>query len=243
MNRSDASRTALGLLTAVVLALAFGSAAWAARNHPRELKSPCVSARIVHLEHVENDEGVATDTRFVERFYRCGDHVWVERVVPGAGTENARGERLAHVSPRMSGFARHVVRAEGEAIVGTLVRRSERMIVELDAAGLEAAGIGRSFEDTSQIVPWATVSTMSPTIVPGSASDGERAFTSTEGRRTSRARWSDSLGLVLEFESRTDDGTSSKRIIVEDLRSPPLEREPWLDTDGYVRRGLGEGAD
>jgi len=244
------SRTSVGLVTAAILALLFAGVASARIRPSQESAAPCFDARVVHVKHSETPDGVITDSRFVERFYRCGDRVWVERVLPEPNATTAREREHGDPLLPFANFARDVSRRPGSAdddsIDLRLVNRRERSIVLADEATRQAVGVGTRFDVVAEIVPWSVVSHMRPVArplnEPAESLEG-RTYASNESGRSTRVKWSDSLHVTVDCETVADDGKSSERVFLESVHVRAPGRAPWDDIEGFSQKRSAEVGD
>ncbi|MFO0677457.1 MAG: hypothetical protein U0169_13060 [Polyangiaceae bacterium] len=235
-------RVALGLATTLVMTAGFAWSLAASRASTAPFPSPCLAATIVHAVHEEGDDGVVTDSRRVESFYRCDGRVWIERVLPERAPRTGTSPHTSREGPPLSRFARFVERRDAGESHASLVSRRDRLVVRLDDAARERNGVDRSFDALAEIVPKATLSSMAPAGLDPAGRDGTW-FERRDGGETVRAFHSQALGLALEVVRTSDDGRHVERTTVEDVELPPRSDAPWDGLGGYAIRDASDYGD
>jgi hypothetical protein len=195
--------------------------------------SGCLSATVAHEEHTDAADGVAHEVRYSERFYRCGDHVWTERVLPAgpASNELHRGHREL---PPMHRLGKLVTRsAEGDTVLA-LVARDDREIITMSPSSHDLAELHGDFASASHLLAPAALASMSESKVKGrQPADGAHWLERTGAGGYVRVLWSTTYDFPLEIESGSSDGHKRDHITVTMTAKP--EQYPWEQLDGYAK--------
>jgi hypothetical protein len=201
--------------------------------------TPCLSAEIAHEERRVLADGTTRDARYRERFYRCDDRVWTERVVPtratGAESDHARD------LPPLYRFAREVRRQSNGDPAVKLVSRLDKLIVDVDAPSYDAIAFTGSFESSASCVSREALSRMRR--VASSSKDKGTWYDYATPEATARVLWSETLGVALVVESSRNDGTAKDRATLENVESPPREPAPWAAIASYTQKEFSDFGD
>jgi len=172
-------------------------------------------------------DGVWKQTRMKERFYRQGDHVWVERVLPPNAPALPRDDHQhGHERKGLETAARHITRAaKGEANLQFVMAR-EKTIVSVRKDDMPAVGFHGEWDSAYHIIKPSVIKSMRRTGQAANAPDGVW-YEKDTGSGISKILWSEKLGLPLRIETRDKNGSAYNRITVETERFPGADSMPW----------------
>jgi hypothetical protein len=220
------------ILGAIAFAALLGAAALVrpSRASDPAASPPCVSAVITHREHTEGSDGITRDLSYRERFHRCQDRVWLERIRrPGPPPAAHAGDR--HAAPDVHTLGWLITRAPGGAATLALVDTAGRRVIDVDRGSFETLGFAPRFSQAAQLVAHDGDSTSStkeltrPSNVPGASWFGRE-----EGPRYFRFLWDAKLELALTIERGDSSGTTRDEVRVD--RVPAPAAYPWEELGG-----------
>ncbi len=193
---------------------------------------PCLAAMLVHESHEVGADGVVRDERFQERYYRCGDRVWTERVLPpGLVHETHSADASSEPSPPHT-LAKEVrAGADGRAHV-TLVDSLHHTVFDVPSA----AG---NWDQAIHLV--SVEQRLQMHVIAKAAPEGAEWLERTEGDRYQRVLWSHLLGFPLIVDEGTRDGSRTRRVTVTPFRWPGRTARPWEVTEQWPHREYPPG--
>jgi len=222
-----------GAVLAVVASTSALPACHVARNGgPAPDARGCLAAVIAHDEHTEDADGVTHDVRYSERFYRCEDHVWTERVLPAGRAAHDDAHHGHRELPPMHKLGKLISRAPSGETTLTLVSREERQSIEMSAPSYDLAGFHGDFVGASHLLAPSAIAEMAP-LDGKSAPAGARWYEKKSPTAYVRILWSTAYDFPLEVESGAVDGSKRDHFAV--ALQPVPERFPWDEMQGYAK--------
>lgn len=220
----------------------------AVQQAPQGAALPDVDAIVTHEVTQVLASGVTRIDRWAERRVRRGDEVWIERVLPavvsaagpGHGHDESAGHRgHRHLDAQTS--AHWITKAPDGSIVLRLVDRVHRVVVAVPRAEFTSVGFDGRFDAAASLIPPAIAASLAPEAdgSPGEAWRSERA-----AGWHHRVRWSDALQMALQVESRRDDGSVRRSVVVTLQPDAGVAvAAPWQRLDGFATRYYDEYMD
>lgn len=246
-TRSSLLRT-MGSLLLVTAASVLGSACARseAATSRAELPPPdprgCLAATLEHEEHTDDRDGVSHDVRYKERYVRCGDHVWTERVLPPSTLAQAAPAHAGHREmPPSFELARDVTRTKDGKAALALVSRRDRQIIVVSPESYDVEHFDGDWDGASHLLPARVLSTM--TRIEGeSEGEGRAAPPGAEWREKKtasgvvRVLWSSAHDFPLEIESEASAGQKRDHLRVVLDKVPDDGQLPWAATADYTKK-------
>ncbi|WP_394839767.1 hypothetical protein LVJ94_23040 [Pendulispora rubella] len=202
---------------------------------PRPDPHGCLAATISHHEHTDDRDGVEHDVHYKERFVRCGDRVWTERILPrGVPGEAAHGHEH-HAMPATYTMARLVVRTHDDEATLAMVSRAERRIIAVTPESYDAARFDGTFDAAAHILSSRAIATM-PRLEGREAPVGAEWHGRSGAAGAVRVLWSKLYDIPLRIESESE-GAAKRDTIELALEPPPLASDlPWAGLDAYEKK-------
>lgn len=146
-------------------------------------------------------DGVWKTSRYKERFFRSGEHVWIERIVPAiAPAPASAGDQHGQERKVLETAAKHITKASGERADLVFVVPQSKTIVALRADDMPAVGFDGRWESAYHIIKPSLIQSMRKV---GAARDGAVWYEKESGQALSKILWSEPLALPLRIESRS----------------------------------------
>ncbi|MGZ3422208.1 MAG: hypothetical protein ACXVEE_30340 [Polyangiales bacterium] len=186
----------------------------------------CQAALLSFTEHEVSADGVVRDARWQERFVRCGEETWRERVLPEHRVK-APAPHDEHDHPDLALVAKHYVKGKVE-----LVDRGRKMVIEVDKPEFESIGFDGSFDGAARLVRSDVRQAMQK--IDRRAPEGAVWLERKNGTRFQRVLWSSQLDLALAIETGSEDGTQTTTLTVTLENAPPTL--PWDALAGFTRK-------
>ncbi|WP_394823677.1 hypothetical protein [Pendulispora albinea] len=236
MNLSPWAPRAFALALALPsIACSKGDANEAAQGAPLPSSNGCIAATLEHHEHTDDQDGVAHDVRYKERFVRCGGRVWRERVLPRGvpkDAAHARANDHREMPPSFT-LARFIEKSSDGATL-SLVSRAQRRIIAISPESYEATQFDADFDAAAHLIGTRSIATMTP-IPDRSAPAGAEWRSRSSAAGVVRVLWSKLYEFPLEIESESGGGTKLDSLKVV-LEPPPVASDlPWADVGGYQK--------
>jgi hypothetical protein len=233
-----------GALALAALVALLGAATLATPSTRAHATAPaprpaCVSAIITHREHTEASDGITRDLSYRERFHRCQDRVWIERLRRPATAPSPRsGDR--HAVPDVHTLGWLVTRAADGGATLALVDREGRRVIDVDRGSFETLRFTPRFAPAAQLVDPERLTTSReltrPSHVTGAAWLGR-----DEGGRYVRFLWDSRLELALALERGEADGTTRDEVRVDLVPSPATY--PWQELAAFTHVDFADFGD
>ncbi|GAC1632395.1 MAG: hypothetical protein NVS9B10_26860 [Nevskia sp.] len=199
-----------------------------------------LNALLTHESVNHRTDGVTETYRYQERLVRFDDAVWLERVLPPAGSTVAQPGTAGDHGPNLQILPRWIRRGPDGAASLTLVDRTARFTVPVKIIEYGRLGFSGDWAAESNLVAPASLKTMK---LSARASDqaGARWYEASRKGRYSRVLWSDRLQFPLVIETGSEDGHSSSRTTVQ-VEAVPKTR-PWTGLEGFLEHEIDDFGD
>jgi hypothetical protein len=232
----------IGYLLLVSTAAIFGAACTRseAATSKTELPPPdprgCLAAILVHEEHTDDRDGVSHDVRYKERYVRCADHTWTERVLPpGAPAQEAPAHEGHREMPPSHELARLVAKTPDGKAELTLVSRRDRQLIAISPESYDVTHFDSDWDGAAHLLPARVVSTMTK-LSAREAPPGAEWREKKTANGSIRVLWSPAYDFPLEIESESSGGQKRDHLRVILDRLPADADLPWATTKDYTRK-------
>lgn len=202
----------------------------------------CVAAILEHEEHSEDRDGVSHDVRYKERFLRCGDHLWTQRILPrGLPPEEPHGHAHREMPPAHEVARLLTKAADGKATLA-LVSQREKQVIDIAAESHDMLHFNGDWDAASHLIPSRIIASMTP-IPQRAAPLGAEWREKKSANGVLRVLWSPKIDFPLEIESEAKKGEKRDRIRVVFEPLPADGELPWNATKGFTRKSDGDFMD
>ena len=227
-------------LIASALSLGVVVAAHAAKTTTATTREPApdIDAMITYETQQVTSAGVTRTERWQERLVRRGDVVWTARVLPtGVAALHANDSLAEHVGHKHFDFdsaARLVERMPSGELRLRFVDPDHKVVVSVPRAEYGAVGFDGNWDAAAYIVPPAVVARMG-----AAAADGWRAEKAKGWSH--KLRWSAAQQVPLRVESRRDDGSVTRVVMVTPMAASASL--PWSGIDAFAQKDYDDFMD
>jgi len=191
----------------------------------------CLAARVTHEEENVTSNGVERRERYRERFWRCGDQVFIERIIP----ENAPKAPPSHSSRDvdLERVARWFTPGPQGAAQVVLVDRTHRQLIELSRGEYAEIGFSGEWDEAAHLLPQRLLRGLKE--VPGSK-PGIKRYEGRDGHTTVTVEWLEKEGLPKSMDVQSDDGARHSHLMVELEPGPKPGSMPWEALRDWTRK-------
>ena len=209
------------IIVALLISVAIPDA-WAAQA----TQSDSLAALLTHEYQEITAEGVTRNSRYQERFYRQGDHVWIERVFPKDQPANAHKLSSHHHGADLATASRHITRTSNGKAKIALVSFTDKALINVGPEEYQTVGFNGSWSSAYHIVSPQSLKTMQRSRAPNPGS-GATWYEKDSGKEIIRVLWSSDLALPLVIENRDKHGGAYSKMSVKLLPPPDKQSMPW----------------
>lgn len=205
--------------------------------------SPDLAAVVRHETQQRLPSGITRTEQWSERFVRQGEQVWSERVLPpGAARHADEAPGSAHRHFDFESAARWVRRDGDGRLQLRFAAPQQQVVVTVPRTEYGAVGFDGRWDTAAHLVPPLLIAAM-PQEATGSPIAGARWHVQREQGWTHRVLWSPALQVALRIESRRDDGSASRTVVLEPAAASTPRQAPWVGLERWTQREYGDYLD